>query len=274
MLAGPKTISSRNMRRGCPSSTWFLCCIIARRGLKVIHDSFATSTRFYPVAVSVLSLLIFLFQTALGVCARRRKTYAKVSQTEESLDRTPDVDLAPPTEHAQLSDNVTVIFAFNMVRVASTLALLALGASRGRAPSLSPTDADTWNLETVSYAGYCLTYVSVSSPPSDGTCADQHVQLYALSLSAALLVAPTAGTHVVRHFNCIMFTTWLVYVYRDLWPLATFTLNPLDRAEGTVLWVKIALLTINGVLAPLLIPRPYVPFDSKVDHVIACIPAP
>lgn len=139
--------------------------IIVHQGLRVLHGSFATSTQLYPMGVAVLSLLTLPIQTALSIRARRRNAYTKVAQTEqsqspdESYDRSRNVDLPPPTGHAQLGD--TVISAFNMVRFASALALFALCLSSGRTPLLSPTDADARDMETVYYVGTCLTYVSV-----------------------------------------------------------------------------------------------------------------
>ena len=44
---------------------------------------------------------------------------------------------------------------------------------------------------------------------------------------------------------------WIVYAYRDLWPLATFTLVPMDVAEGVLLWVKISILTTAAIILPL-----------------------
>lgn len=49
------------------------------------------------------------------------------------------------------------------------------------------------------------------------------------------------------------------YAYRDIWPLMTFTLRPVDAAEGRVLWVKVALATWAGLLGPLFEPWPYIP---------------
>ena len=45
----------------------------------------------------------------------------------------------------------------------------------------------------------------------------------------------------------------------------TFTLHPLDAAEGRVLWAKIALSGLSGVLLPILEPFPYIPVNAKVS---------
>lgn len=67
-----------------------------------------------------------------------------------------------------------------------------------------------------------------------------------------------------RHLSCVLFVTWAVYVYRDIWPLATYTLQPADAAEGLVLWIGIAALTVASVIVPLIIPRVYAPSESVV----------
>ncbi|KZT65009.1 P-loop containing nucleoside triphosphate hydrolase protein, partial [Daedalea quercina L-15889] len=66
-----------------------------------------------------------------------------------------------------------------------------------------------------------------------------------------------------RHLALVLAFTWAVFIYRDIWPLTTFTLQPADRAEGGLLWAKFAVLTIAGVAVPLLVPRQYTPADPK-----------
>lgn len=44
----------------------------------------------------------------------------------------------------------------------------------------------------------------------------------------------------------------------------TLSACPQDRAEGTLLWAKIAILFLVSMLIPLITPRQYVPFDPKV----------
>ena len=64
---------------------------------------------------------------------------------------------------------------------------------------------------------------------------------------------------VIRHMNFVLLVTWLVFAYRDLWPLATYTLSPVDASEGPLLWAKIGVLTLGAVVIPLTIPRNYAP---------------
>ncbi|KAG6827484.1 hypothetical protein H0H92_011587 [Tricholoma furcatifolium] len=65
------------------------------------------------------------------------------------------------------------------------------------------------------------------------------------------------------HINILLLSTFGVYFYRDIFPLATYTLSPLDASEGAILWAKICLLVVISVAIPLLVPRQYIPVDPK-----------
>jgi hypothetical protein len=69
---------------------------------------------------------------------------------------------------------------------------------------------------------------------------------------------------VTNHLATILLVLLGVYLYRDIWPLATFTKHPQDTFEGWLLWAKIFVLAVIAVIIPLIIPRQYVPFDLKV----------
>lgn len=63
----------------------------------------------------------------------------------------------------------------------------------------------------------------------------------------------------------VLISILAVYTYRDVWPLMTFTLRPCDEAEGSILWTKIALLGLAGVVLPLFEPYPYIPWNTKAS---------
>ncbi|KAI0741256.1 P-loop containing nucleoside triphosphate hydrolase protein [Daedaleopsis nitida] len=79
----------------------------------------------------------------------------------------------------------------------------------------------------------------------------------------SLFGSPTISTWAYLHMTWTLVSTWGVYLYRDVWPLATFHLTPVDEDEGSLLWVKLGLLTIAGVFIPLFVPRKYTPVNSK-----------
>ena len=75
------------------------------------------------------------------------------------------------------------------------------------------------------------------------------------------------------HLTVLLLVIWGLYAYRDVWPLATFTLAPQDSGEGWILWAKVTLLTLSGVLVPLCAPRAYVPIDPEVRLDLKPLPA-
>jgi hypothetical protein len=76
-------------------------------------------------------------------------------------------------------------------------------------------------------------------------------------------VPPIWSKLASRHLSFLLLVSFAVFVYRDIWPLATFSLTPKDISEGWFLWAKILILTLAGVVNPLIVPRQYVPFDPK-----------
>ena len=81
-------------------------------------------------------------------------------------------------------------------------------------------------------------------------------------------VAGSAKTSrvVVKHLNTVLLSAFCVYFYRDVFPLATFTLAPMDILEGYILWAKVFILFTVSVIIPLVIPRQYIPVDPKVER--------
>ena len=80
-------------------------------------------------------------------------------------------------------------------------------------------------------------------------------------------------TSATRFNILVLFSTLVVYLYRDIWPLATYSEQPADIEEGGILFVKIGILFITAAVVPLFIPRRYIPVDPKVilSAFIACV---
>ncbi|KAF9480291.1 multidrug resistance-associated ABC transporter [Pholiota conissans] len=84
------------------------------------------------------------------------------------------------------------------------------------------------------------------------------------SFLACLSLFPSSWNQsITRHNNFVLLTTFTLYAYRDVWPLATYSGGPIDAYEGPLLWVKLAILTVVAVIIPLFIPRQYIPVDPK-----------
>ncbi|KAI0644413.1 multidrug resistance-associated ABC transporter [Trametes meyenii] len=85
---------------------------------------------------------------------------------------------------------------------------------------------------------------------------------YVTALSLASVLLPANSPACSTHATSVLFVTWVVYVYRDVFPLATTTLQPADVEEGPLLWVKLLLLTGVAVVIPFFTPHAY-PHDLK-----------
>lgn len=90
-------------------------------------------------------------------------------------------------------------------------------------------------------------------------------KVYLLILST---LATFGGTKIVFrafvHLSLLLSMVWGVYIYRDVWPLATVDLSMVDASEGALLWIRVALLSFSGVFVPLFSPRNYIPMHPEV----------
>lgn len=100
---------------------------------------------------------------------------------------------------------------------------------------------------------------------------DSQGYLAVLGFMHVLLRDPLGG-RAYNHASWLLFLLWSVYMYRDVWPLATVNLVPADKAEGPLLWAKLALLSVTGVIVPVVIPKKYTPLDPKVSGTFNYLP--
>jgi len=89
------------------------------------------------------------------------------------------------------------------------------------------------------------------------------LQLYTSILSVASLTSRRWGRVLTQHNILVLFVAFAAFLYRDGWPLATYDKLPMDAAEGTLLYVKLAVLAITAMFIPLFIPREYIPVDPS-----------
>lgn len=95
------------------------------------------------------------------------------------------------------------------------------------------------------------------------------IQAYALSLAALLLYVPLVRAAPVS-FHATLASLGIVgaFSYRDVYPLVTFIHDPADASEGWLVWTKLALAGVAGILVPMLEPHMYVPYDATVSLAI------
>ncbi|KAH9940070.1 uncharacterized protein BXZ73DRAFT_99070 [Epithele typhae] len=201
-----------------------------------------------PPYVAVASCAVLLLQLLFRSSRAVRLLLAKVSRSNTASETVEDMEST--RYDGQSASNIArlggpVMFTFKLVRFFCVLSLLSLSImtllvydedGNPRAP-LKP------RLTALALAG---------------------VYVYASLLAFVSVVARrTISNVVIKHLNTILVVLWLVYSYRDLWPLATYTLTPGDASEGALLWAKIGVLTFTAVFIPLFMPRQYIPVDSK-----------
>lgn len=153
------------------------------------------------------------------------------------------------------------ILASRLVQLVVVLALLGISVSA----LIGHEDVLQAGPQRVIRIVQCVVYVRLDHLPLRLTLNAISPQMYVavlgfLSTLGRLPIARRAYAHT----SLILAVTWCVYIYRDVWPLATVTTSPADLAEGKILWAKIALLSLGGIVIPLLTPRTYVPSQAKV----------
>jgi hypothetical protein len=168
------------------------------------------------------------------------RAYTPVSQTGSA-----PVSLAESTLTSRIQTHIrshggSAVFAFKVLRLASTSALCAL---------------------------IFATILSGRTEPEElwPQLALGLTALYALILAFAYVLLPAPASRAAAPYATVaVLSLFAVYAYRDVWPLLTFTLRPLDRAEGLIVWAKVTLSALAGVLLPLLEPYVYVPVNPAV----------
>ncbi|KAJ6594276.1 hypothetical protein B0H19DRAFT_1094788 [Mycena capillaripes] len=209
--------------------------------------SFWSDSLILPLYVGATSIVVLLFhvlwESRPGL--KLRAHYFKTVPAEPEYAPEP-YSIAG---HVEKHGGVT-IFAFKTARLVGCLALLTL--------SIVSLASEDEREETRSFM------FSESSPHKLLEGAMCMTYFYA-SVLAIFSVAGSAkwGSVVIGHLDTVLLATFGVYFYRDIFPLATVQLAPMDLAEGRLLWAKITPLFAVSIVIPLVIPRQYIPVDPK-----------
>ncbi|KAI0801943.1 hypothetical protein BC629DRAFT_1591605 [Irpex lacteus] len=195
-------------------------------------DKIWRDERLYPAYVAAASFLAFVVH-AISSKSFRRLIFKRSDDTtreEVAMDR-----------FSRRAQRNTTIFAFKVARLVTLVALLALtGVTACR---------DGW-----AWFNVALASTSCSHSP----------WVYAAILGTLnAFTTVKLSTTVSFHLSLVSLATFAVYVYRDIWPLMTFTLHPADEAEGNILWAKVVLAFLAGVVLPGFEPYPYIPVDPS-----------
>ncbi|KAI8982789.1 multidrug resistance-associated ABC transporter [Trametes punicea] len=204
-------------------------------------------TLAYPACATVISAFALSLQL-IGRTPGVRRVFARLrksntlGKTGEDLEAVGNNGERP--SHIAQMGGPAVLFC-RITCLLSCVALLALSIAGLALSSADDDDEESDQSYWISF-GLTATYAYAS-----------------LLAFMSVISRPSLSKLASGHATLVLLVVWGVYFYRDLWPLATFTLRPLDAAEGSLLWAKIALLTLATVIVPLFCPRQYVPVDPK-----------
>ncbi|KAH9886263.1 P-loop containing nucleoside triphosphate hydrolase protein [Cubamyces lactineus] len=204
------------------------------------HASIWSNTLAIPVYGAALSLVLHAI-SAIGDARVKRKPN---DDSDSVLELDSLATRVSPFRRRINSVGGIAIVLFRLIQLLCVVALLVLSIlpvvhtaqAKGRV-------SDAYLILGISH---CFLYVYVSV-------------LNVLSL----LGSTQTNIRAFNHASTILAVAWGVYMYRDVWPLATIYLAPEDAPEGVVMWIKLGLLSLSGVIVPLLSPRKYVPIDPK-----------
>ncbi|KAI0325196.1 P-loop containing nucleoside triphosphate hydrolase protein [Cubamyces sp. BRFM 1775] len=202
------------------------------------------NTLTIPVYCAALSVVLHAISAIRDARVRRKPNDDSDSILEPgSLATSPSSRISCFRRRVNSVGSVVIVL-FRVVQLLSVFALLAL--------SILPIVHTTQAIGRVSDA---LSILGLSQCFLYG---------YILFLNVLSLLGSTqTNIRAFNHASTILAFAWGVYMYRDVWPLATIDLAPEDASEGVVMWIKIGLLSLSGVIIPLFSPKKYVPVDPK-----------
>lgn len=96
------------------------------------------------------------------------------------------------------------------------------------------------------------------------------MQFYSVGLAVISMVFTTRSRAANRYNSILLLSAMVVYLYRDVWPLATYTESPKD-SDDVLLWYKVTVLTLTSLVIPLFVPRQYIPVDPEVKAFLCFI---
>lgn len=196
---------------------------------------------------------------------RVRAKWSLKNGTELDVPSVEDVVTAGPTtrwERAKQrvkSVGSPTIFVFKIIRLALVVALCIVTVV-----SVVRTSWAWYNIALVA-----AVVRSPMVPPSRRFAKlTACIQAYSVPLAVLNAFTPAATNRTFSfHLSMVLLAVCAMYAYRNIWPLLTFTLHPRDGGEGRILWAKMALAGLAGIVMPLFEPYPYVPYDPKVSPI-------
>ncbi|KAL5499199.1 hypothetical protein ACEPAH_1717 [Sanghuangporus vaninii] len=98
--------------------------------------------------------------------------------------------------------------------------------------------------------------------------------IYMLALATVSVAASSSHWRDLASFDLAMlfFLNFMVYFILDIWPYAMVSPSPFDPASEASTWIRVSLLTLGGMVIPLVMPRPFRPTmpDEEPSAVETC----
>ncbi|VDC06819.1 unnamed protein product [Peniophora sp. CBMAI 1063] len=205
--------------------------------------------RLCPGYVAALSLLLLVERGVSYALAKLAKEPRSSTGTRRERILVNLFSASTRREHINNRGGCT-IWLFAVARLVGVLVLLALHVTGFSSEGRNGAPNYYEDLLRVSYNRKWLNVIS---------CA---VYGYASLLAVLVVVAKRSFANALSlHLTCLLLAACAVYAYRDIWPLMTFPLTPIDASHDALVWWKIALLGLTGILSPLCVPRQYVPVN-------------
>ncbi|KZV91533.1 P-loop containing nucleoside triphosphate hydrolase protein [Exidia glandulosa HHB12029] len=204
---------------------------------------------YFPASVTSISFLVLLVQ--------------RLASSKTSADAPATSGSSGLLKNAAQRVGGTDIFCWLLARFVGCLALVAMTAATvfldkheehglGYKVTWDGPSAFQWSARTTAVHATRPSWTSMSLLVTYAYCS---------ALSLFTLITPPRAVHGVQKHLCLtLLAAWLVYFARDVFPLATYTIVSLDTSDE-LLWPKIAVLSLVGVVVPLCIPHPYIPLD-------------
>ncbi|KAF8832671.1 hypothetical protein HHX47_DHR1001791 [Lentinula edodes] len=236
-----------------------------------------TNSLIIPLCVSAASILGFVIHLIARVEPVRRlfRRIGTVPNSEESAAPVQPENLIQELNAHVGSRGGPIIYVYMLIRLVGTLALLGLSITslildevrRNGKQGLELLEGQEDIVDSLGKWGKKHPKKKYGTHYTKREWLEAAMCLTFLYTSLLALISVTAKPKwskvATRHLNTVLLATFSVYLYRDVYPLITFTLKPKDLSEGGILWAKITLLAVTSVVIPLAIPRPYVPVDPK-----------
>ncbi|RPD55459.1 P-loop containing nucleoside triphosphate hydrolase protein [Lentinus tigrinus ALCF2SS1-7] len=211
-------------------------------GISSVSDGIWQNSLIFPAYGAGFSVLVLL-ASAVGDWSRARKLSA--TSGSETPDGSVDSSSSPIRRRIESIGGFAIV-SYRIVQLLGILSLLGISIAQfmlddemsivRRALSASRT------VQAVQIVVY--TYLSVLG----------FLQIFSLG---------PLSSRAYIHTSSLLFLLWSIYLYRNVWPLATVNLVPADKGEGLLLWAKITLLSLTGFVVPIVIPKKYIPVNPK-----------